>query len=383
MGREPQFDLAIIGAGIAGASTAYFASGRARVLLLEAEERPGLHSTGRSAALFCESYGSAQVRVLTRASRAFLETPPEGFAGLPLLRRRGVLHVGGDAERQAVEALHEHLSTEGGAVRRLRAGALLEQVPVLRPAVLTEAVLDDAAADMDVDALHQGFLRGARANGARLETRARVTGVEREPGGWRLEAGGREWRAAVLVNAAGAWADEVASLAGVRPLGLQPKRRSAFLFEAPQGLATGDWPCVVGIAEDFYFKPEAGLLLGSPANADPVPPQDVMPDDLDIAVGIDRIERVTTLRIERPKRSWAGLRSFVADGDLVGGFDPAVAGFFWVAALGGYGLQTAPAMGALSAARLLALPRPAWLADCGVNESSLDPGRFVSRDDCV
>jgi D-arginine dehydrogenase len=383
MTRQQQFDLAIIGAGIAGASTAYFASASASVLLLEAEERPGLHSTGRSAALFCESYGPLQVRALTRASRAFLEAPPEGFAGLPLLRRRGVLHVGGDADRQAIEALLEHLNTEGGAVRRLRAGALLEQVPVLRPAVLTQGILDDTAADMDVDALHQGFLRGARANGAQLETRARVTGIEREPGGWRLEAGGREWRAAVLVNAAGAWADEVARLAGVRPIGLQPRRRSAFLFEAPPGTASGEWPCVVGIAEDFYFKPEAGLLLGSPANADPVPPQDVMPDDLDIAVGIDRIERVTTLRIERPKRAWAGLRSFVADGDMVGGFDPADEGFFWVAALGGYGLQTAPAMGALSAARLLALPRPAWLAGCGVSGSSLDPGRFVSGDDCV
>ena len=383
MTRQPGFDLAVIGAGIAGASTAYFASSRASVLLLEAEERPGLHSTGRSAALFCESYGPAQVRALTRASRAFLEHPPEGFAGVPLLVPRGVLHVGGAADRQALEALGEHLSLEGAAARRLSGESLLEMVPVLRSGVLTQGLLDEAAADMDVDALHQGFLRGARANGVQLETRARVTHIEREQGGWRLEADGREWRAAVLVNAAGAWADEVARLAGVRPIGLQPKRRSAFLFEAPGGLAVGGWPCVVGIAEDFYFKPEAGLLLGSPANADPVPPQDVMPEDLDIALGIDRIERATTLRIERPRRTWAGLRSFVADGDLVGGFDPEAAGFFWVAALGGYGLQTAPAVGAVSAAQLLSLPRPAWAVDYGVIESSLDPGRFVSRYDCV
>ncbi|HSQ69023.1 MAG TPA: FAD-binding oxidoreductase [Steroidobacteraceae bacterium] len=383
MTRQPEFDLAIVGAGIAGASTAFFASRRASVLLLEAEERPGLHSTGRSAALFCESYGPAQVRALTRASRAFLESPPRGFASVPLLAPRGVLHVGGDVDRPALEALREHLSLEGAAARRLSGDSLLEMVPVLRSGVLTQGLLDGAAADMDVDALHQGFLRGARANAARLEARARVTRIEREQGGWRLEAGGREWRAAVLVNAAGAWADEVANLAGVRPIGLQPKRRSAFLFEAPRDLAIADWPCVVGIAEDFYFKPEAGLLLGSPANADPVPPQDVMPDDLDIAVGIDRIEQVTTLRIERPRRTWAGLRSFVADGELVGGFDPEVAGFFWVAALGGYGLQTAPAMGAVSAARLLSLPLPDWAVDHGVSESALDPGRFVSSGDCV
>lgn len=201
-----------------------------------------------------------------------------------------------------------------------------------------------------------------------------MTQIEAAPaGGWLLQTDAGAVRAAIVVNAAGAWADPVARLAGVAPVGLQPCRRSAFVFEAPAGMAIADWPCVAPVDESWYFKPEAGLLLGSPANADPVPPHDVQPEEIDIATGIARIEAATSLRIRRPRRSWAGLRSFVADGDLVSGFAADNCSFWWQAALGGYGIQTSAALGALAAARLLGRPRPEWAAAADGVQHTLAP----------
>ena len=366
-----QFDVVVIGAGIAGASIAYFLGPHRRVLVLEAEDRPGLHSTGRSAALFSETYGSTQVRALTRASRSFLESPPAGFTRVPLLKQRGALHVGTADEREQVAALFEQLRAERGSATWLEADDIHRRVPVMAAGQAENGVLEAGAADIDVDALHQGFLRGARCSGVELQTNAPVTALATERGGWRIEAGGREWMAALVVNAAGAWAEQVGCLAGATPIGLQPKRRSAFLFDPPAGVAVQGWPCVVGIAEDYYFKPDAGLLLGSPANADPVPPHDVVPEEIDIATGIDRIERATTMHIRRPRRTWAGLRSFVPDGDLVGGFDPVLPGLFWMAALGGYGIQTSVAMGAGCAALVAGNSLPDWVQAEGLTAASL------------
>ena len=374
-------DLAIVGAGIAGASVAYFAAlAGARVLLLEREAHPGMHSTGRSAAMFMESYGSPQVRALTRASRAFLEQPPAGFSATPLLRPRGALYVGRAGQRDELQALFDALRAEGCPCKWWDAAQARERVSVLRPEAAAFAVFDPLAADLDVHALHQGFLRGARAHGASLLCDADVASIEPDDVGWRLvDATGRRWQARRVVNAAGAWADELAARAGVAPLGVQPRRRSAFVFEPPPGVRINDWPCVAGVDESFYFKPDAGLLLGSPANADPVPAHDVVPEELDIALGIARIEEATTLRIRRPRRTWAGLRSFVADGDLVGGFDAHVPGFFWMAALGGYGIQTSPAMGQACAARLLDRPWPQSLSAQGLVPAALDPRAPAER----
>ncbi len=205
---------------------------------------------------------------------------------------------------------------------------------------------------------------------------AEVTHIERHGAKWIVMASGREHRAAVLVNAAGAWCDEIARLAGVAPIGLQPKRRSAFTFAPPPALDVTRWPSVVGADESWYIKPDAGVLLGSPANADPVPPHDVQPEELDIALAIDRIETATTLQIRRPIRTWAGLRSFVADGDLVGGFDARVPDFFWVAAQGGYGIQASAAMGQACAALLRGEPLPQHLADFGLTPAMLSPARL-------
>jgi D-arginine dehydrogenase len=357
----------VIGAGIAGASFAYFAAAQgARVLMVEREAQPGAHSTGRSAAMFMESYGPEQVRALTRASRAFLQAPPAGFSTVPLLHARGALYVGGEAEGQEVDALEAALVRDGCGARRMTCTHALDLVPVLRAEAAAHALLDPDAADLDVNALHQGFLRGARARGAVLACDADVSALERGGDGWRVAAGARQWHAAIVVDAAGAWADAVGALAGAAPLGIEPRRRSAFTFAPPAGVDARAWPLVAAIDESWYFKPESGVLLGSPANADLVAPHDVVPEELDIATGIDRIERATALTIRRPQRVWAGLRSFVPGGELVGDFDDRVPGFFWVAGQGGYGIQTSVAMGAACAARVLGRPLPGWIGDAGL-----------------
>jgi D-arginine dehydrogenase len=353
-------DVAIVGAGIAGAAAAWFAAPHARVLLLEREPQPGLHSTGRSAAMFEESYGPAPVRALTRASRAFFERPGEGFADAPLLRPRGALFIAAADRLAPLRALHATLHAEGVAAEWLDSAAARARCPVLRPEAVAAAVLDPGAADIDVHALHQGYLRRARAGGAELRCDAEVQRAERAAGGWRLLTPAGVVEAAVVVNAAGAWADELAARAGLPGIALQPRRRSAFVFDPPAGLAVGDWPLVVDIDETFYVKPEAGLLLGSPANADPVPPHDVMPEELDIATAIHRIEAATTLTIRRPRRSWAGLRSFVPDGSLVIGAEPGEPAFVWLAGQGGYGIQSSPAAGELAVALALQRPPPPW-----------------------
>lgn len=371
-------EVLIVGAGIAGASMAAFLSPTHRVTLLEAETQPGYHSTGRSAAMFMESYGTPTIRALTRASRAFFEAPPAGFAAAPLLSPRGAMYVGTPAQRTMLAALADELAPVAPNVRRLSAAEAMERVPVLQPDQLDGAVLDPDATDLDVNALHQGFLRQAKAQGAQLVCDASVDAIARDATGWRLRATAGEWRTPIVVNAAGAWADRLATLAGLPPIGLQPKRRAAFLFAPPAGIDSARWPCVCGVDEDegWYFKPDAGVLLGSPANADPVEPHDVRPEELDIAIGIARIEAMTTLAIRRPSHTWAGLRSFVPDGDLVAGFDPLAEGFFWCAAQGGYGMQTAPAMGELCAAWIRGEPTPAHIAGHGVDAAYLHVRRL-------
>jgi D-arginine dehydrogenase len=370
------FDLAIVGAGMVGASIAYHAAPHARVLLLEAEPVAGYHASGRSAALFAESYGPPNVRALTRASRAFFELPPAGFSTHPLLRARGALMVAGPGQREQARALHAVLRAEGAAAQWLEGPAVRDRVPVLRPEASVVAVLDAEAFDIDVDALLQGYLRAARAAGAVFEREARVAPLARTSGRWHLQTTvGRRYGAATIVDAAGAWADEVAARCGVAPVGLVPRRRTAFLFTAPEGVDTRAWPAVIAVDESWYFKPDAGLLLGSPANADPVPAHDVVPEELDVAQGIARIEEATTMTIRRPKRAWAGLRSFVTDGEPVAGFEPGAPGFLWAAALGGYGIQTSPAFGRLCAALALGQGVPADIARHGLALDALAPRR--------
>jgi D-arginine dehydrogenase len=372
-----EFDVAIVGAGIAGASLGFRLAGRRSVVVLERESQPGYHSTGRSAAMFMESYGPPMVRALTRASRAFYEQPPAGFAEHPLLAPRGALYVAAQGQESLLAATRTELESTGCRIEQLDAAATVARVPCLKPGMVIGSLYDADSRDIDVGALHQAFLRSLRTLGGQVRTNAEVRAARRVDGIWELTLSGAEIvRARTIVNAAGAWADEFAELCGAPRVGLQPRRRSAFTFRPPEGTDVARWPAVVGIDEGWYFKPDAGQLLGSPANADPTPPHDVVPEELDIALGIHRIEEITTLAIRRPNATWAGLRSFVADGEMVIGFDDSCAGFFWLAAQGGYGIQSAAGASELAACLLLDETLPESLRAQGVRPELLSPSRL-------
>jgi D-arginine dehydrogenase len=253
---------------------------------------------------------------------------------------------------------------------------ILRRVPVMRPELAMYGVYEPDAMDMDVHNIHQGFLRGAKAAGAQLVCQAGVSQISRDGDLWCVQTPAGQFGAPILVNAAGAWCDELALLAGVKPIGLVPMRRTAFTAAAPAAIPIEDWPMVLGVAENYYFKPDAGVLLMSPANADPVPAQDVQPEELDVAIGVDQIEQSTTLTIRQVRRKWAGLRSFVNDKTPVVGFAPEAPGFFWLAGQGGYGIQTAPAMGELAAALVQGQPVPKTMAVLGVRAEALSADRL-------
>lgn len=373
----PTYDTLIIGAGIAGASLGYRLAGQQRVLLVERESQPGYHSTGRSAAMFMEAYGTPQIQALTRASRAFYESPPQGFCEHPLLEPRGCLYVASLEQRELLEQTYAQNLANGTEVSLLDRDAALALIPSLRGETLAGAVLEPGAMDLDVHGLHQGFLRGYRTAGGELRCNAELIQAWYLDDVWQVElADGSRLQARCLVNAAGAWADRVAEQCGVARIGLQPCRRSAFTFPGPAEQDFTCWPAVIGVDESFYFKPDAGQLLGSPANADPVEPQDAAPEEFDVALGIYNIEAMTTLAIRRPSHTWAGLRSFVADGDLVIGFDAHAPAFFWLAAQGGYGIQSAAGASRLAADVLLGQPLCASLVSQGVAPERLSPARF-------
>lgn len=371
-------DFIVIGAGIGGASAAYWLSQDARVIVLERETQPGYHSTGRSAALFMESYGPDQVRALTRASIDFFKNPPAGFCDHALLSPRGAFVFAGPDQDALLDAHEASVRATSSLVERLDARAALELVPVLNPDMVIGGVLEKDAADIDVDALLQGFLRGSRKNGSTTVYGAAVAKIERVGGVWEVSTASGVYRAPVIVNAAGAWADELARLAGAVQVGLVPKRRSAFLFAPPENVQSAHWPLFLDVLQSFYIKPDAGMLLGSPCNEDPVAPHDVQPEDLDIAIAIDHIERLTSLRIRRPTHTWAGLRSFVPDGELVGGYDASLPGFFWAAGQGGYGIQSAPGAGRYYASVLLGAQPDPQLAAFGFDPAHISPARCQS-----
>lgn len=370
-------DVLIIGAGMAGASAAYFLAQQKRVILLERESQPGYHSTGRSAALYSETYGNATVRAITTASKAFYQNPPPGFSDYPLVSPRGSLIVGTADDEADLRQVLRNMQALVPTIEWWTQADILQMVPVLRPEAAVFGVYEPEAADMDVHAIHQGFLRGARAAGAKLVCDAGVTQITVEAGQWCVTTAAGQFCAPVLVNAAGAWCDELATMAGVKPVGLVPKRRTAFMCDAPAGCDISRWPMVIDVQESYYFKPDAGALLVSPANEDEVSPQDVQPEELDVAIAVDRMENATQLQIRQVRRKWAGLRSFVADKTPVVGFAPDAPGFFWLAGQGGYGIQTAPAMGELAAALVQGLPVPAAIAQWGVRASDLAPGRVL------
>ncbi len=363
------FDIIVIGAGMAGASAAAFLAPHRRVALLEAEDAAGYHTTGRSAALWTANYGPADVRLLTRLSREFFVAPPEGFASVPLMRRRPVLFLATAAELPDLAAA----LAQGSGMRAVGVVEAEAMLPALRPGVTAGAAVEDDAFDMDVSAIHHGFLREMTRHGGVLALRERAGAISRVDGAWRVEtASGAVFEAGIVVNAAGAWADEVAVHAGVAPIGLVAKRRTAAIID-PSPWDVENWPMVLDVSEKWYARPEARTrLMVSPADETPTHPHDVQPEELDVAIGIDRMTQMLDITVRRVERAWAGLRTFAPDGRLAFGFEAGQDGFFWCAGQGGYGIQTAPAAGILVADLVLGRDP----GDAGAAIALIAPERF-------
>jgi D-arginine dehydrogenase len=369
-------DYIVIGAGIAGASVACELAKSARVILLEREDQPGYHATGRSAAVFTEIYGNAAIRALTVASAPFFDNPPEEFEDDLLWSPRALMMIARPDQMDQLQSLYANASLLVPTLRLLDADEVAARAPMLRAGYAAGGLLEEGSSDLDVHAIHQGFLRGARAYGARIAPNAEVRAMRRAAGRWIVETKAGTFGARVIVNAAGAWADEVAGLIGAAPIGLVPKRRSAFTFTPEPAQVVADWPTIIDISEEFYFKPEAGKLLGSPGDETPSPPCDARPEELDLAVAIDRIGAAVDFHIRTIDSKWAGLRSFVADKTPVVGYDDRIEGFFWLAAQGGYGIQTSPAISRAAAALLQERAFPEDLTALGVNETTMSPRRL-------
>jgi D-arginine dehydrogenase len=369
------FDFIVIGAGIAGASAAYELQARGRTLLLEREPLPGQHTTGRSAAFLVESYGNRVVQSLTRGGRDFLEDPPDGFAAHPILEPRAVLWI---ARPDQAERLL------GDMVRAVAAGAELEQAdliqahdmcPVLRTGYASAAVVEPRARHIDVAGLLDAYLRSFRARGGTLETRADVSELRSHNGGWEVCAGEDRFQTGIVVNAAGAWAEQIGHLAGASPIGLVPMRRTAITFDPPAGAEIDRWPCLIDADEDFYLKPEGAQLLASPCDETPFPPCDVSPDDLEVALAAERVMTATTLELRHIRRRWAGLRSFVADRAPVIGAAPECSGFFWLAGQGGSGIMTSSSAARSVASLVVDGALPTDLQRLGLSAEDLSPAR--------
>jgi D-arginine dehydrogenase len=367
-------DFIVIGAGMAGVSIAAELAKEARVVLIERESQPGYHATGRSAALFAESYGGPEIRALTRASRGFLENPGLAFTEAPLLSKRGCLFIAREDQREALARLADELA--GQPYQSMSKSEIKALISLIKSEVIVEGLFDHRAMDIEVNALLHGFLRQFRScNGVAIfdqeVPRARRTG-----GRWKVEGAWGAVTAPTLINACGAWADDFAASCTVRKLGLSPLRRTAVLIDPPAGVDIHGWPCTIDVDEEFYFKPDAGKLLLSPADETLSPPTDAQPDELDIAIAVDRVQGALDVEVRRVNHSWAGLRTFAPDRVPVVGFDPTMTGFFWFAGQGGYGIQTAPAMARLGAALANGLSMPADLRDEGLDLTRIVPSRF-------
>lgn len=366
----------VVGAGIAGASAAYELAKVAPVIILERESQPGYHTTGRSAAVFSEIYGNATIRAVTIRSRSFFASPPNGFADHPLWAPRQTLMVARADQMEKLRHAYDEWARLVPSIQFLEGNRARNVTPMLKADYVAGAVIDAGASDLDVNEIHHGFLRGAARAGAKLVCNAEVSALSRDSAGWRVQTKAGEFAGRVVVNAAGAWGDEIGVLAGARPVGLVPKRRTAVLFDPAPAADVRTWPIIIDADEQFYFKPDAGKLLGSPADETASPPCDAQPEEIDVAIAVDRIEQAANFRVQRVLRKWAGLRSFVADKSPVVGFDSELPGFFWLVAQGGYGIQTAPALGRIAAALARGAEIPEDLRELGVAAENLSPARI-------
>ncbi|MBT6510874.1 MAG: FAD-binding oxidoreductase [Rhodospirillaceae bacterium] len=371
------FDVIIVGAGAVGASLAYRLAPHRRVLMVEREEQPGYHSTGRSAAHYTDVIGGTEIQALSEETRSFIDNPPEGFSDAPLLNKRAVLLLISDdtADAHFDEESLSHVM--GRILFPIDLKTCLEHCPVLRADKVARGIWEPEAGDIDVHAIHGGYLRLARKAGAELVCDADVLGLERRDGAWQVESRAGSFSAPLVVNCTGAWGDVLGEMAGASPVGLQPMRRTAFTFKGPEGMDCTSWPLTSDDGESFYFKPEAGLIMGSLADETPSDPCDARPDELDLAQAAHNIMEWTTLDIRRMESRWAGLRSFVADRLPVTGYDPKVEGFFWNIGQGGAGIQTSAGLSAYAAAVILEQDLPEGLTAAGFTAETLSPARIT------
>jgi len=369
-------DVIVIGAGIAGASAAYELASSRRVVVLERETQPGYHTTGRSAAIYTQNYGNREIRALTLASHPIFTSFPEGLVEQPILTPRGALFVARKDQLDTLETALTEAQTFVQSIHRIDASEAISLNPAFNPDYIAAAIYEPDARDVDVHALHGTYLKGLKQRGGEVITNAEVTAITRNGKAWTVDTRAGEFSASIVVNAAGAWCDVIAQLAGVRPIGLIPKRRTVFTFDPPDGLDIASWPLTLDIDEQFYFKPEAGKILASPADETPSPPCDAQPEELDVAVAVDRVQTATTLEVRRIAHKWAGLRSFVPDKTPVVGMDDEAEGFFWLAGQGGYGIQTSPAIGRATAALITTGNLPDNLTAMGLREMDLSPQRL-------
>ena len=377
MGTQTIFDYVVIGAGISGASVAYELSLKKQsVLIIEMEEFPGFHATGRSAAFFAETYGNHTVRCLTKASRDFFENAPKNFCENELFKARGALFIARDDQLEKLNQFYMEVSKLSDKVVQEDAAFALRKVGKLIPETIAGCVWDPDSQEIDVAALHQGYLKLAKQNGAELKLNAAVTELINSENHWQIKTKDKIFSAKVIVNAAGAWADKVAQMAAVKPVGLVPKKRTVAVVPIEKSIDVNDWPLVVDIDEEFYFKPEGGNLLLSPADETPVEPMDAYTEMMDVAVAVERVTAVLDIEIKQVSHEWAGLRTFVEDKSPVIGFDSENSSFFWLAGQGGYGIQMAPACAKLAASLMLGEKPSESLLAFGFEISTVLPQRI-------
>jgi D-arginine dehydrogenase len=369
-------DFLIVGAGIAGASVGYFLAQKHKVIVLERERQPGYHTTGRSVAVYTEAYGPRPVRALVIAGGPFFQHPPAGFTEVPLCHPHGLMFVAREDQRSVLMAELAAVQPLSPNIHEVSADEAVQRVPVLRRDYLAAAFLDPNCLSLDVNAIHQGYLRGLKAAGGEVVTDVEAQTFERHGGKWRVRTPAGAFTAPVVINAAGAWADVVAERIGARTVGLVPKRRTVIAFAPPAGTQTGSWPVVIDAEEQFYFKADAGTILGSPGDETPSPPTDAQPEEIDIAITVERLERATTMPIRRIIRKWAGLRSFVADRVPVIGYAADVDGFFWLAGQGGYGIETSAGLARSAAGLATGDGLPEDIRKLAVTERDLGPERL-------
>jgi D-arginine dehydrogenase len=366
------FDIIVIGAGIAGSSIAAHLAETKRVLILEMEDRPGFHTTGRSAATFEPNYGPPPMLAFTRASSTFFANPPQGFADGPLLNPRASLFFEAEGQKKFTEGL----LASGSGLEELSEAQARKLFPVLRKGYAKRTFLDPHTGDLDVDLLHRGYLKLFKTRGGQLLNSAAAETILRPGHVWEVISPQGIFETEILVNAAGAWGDSVAAKAGVKPVGLQPKRRSIGVIPVDGIPGVSAFPLVTDVGETWYAKPQSGKMIVSSADATPVDPHDAYADDMAIAEGIERLLNATTIEVNHLDHSWGGLRTFAPDGSPVIGFDPHTEGFFWLVGQGGYGIQSAPALSRTAAAMVLGEKPPQDVMDAGLALADIAPKRF-------